>query len=207
MSDHIVEDGSFINSIVGEDTFFRGELNLSGLLRIDGDYSGVIRTTGKVLIGKNGRAECTIYAGTVVVGGVIKGNVHSSEKVIILSTGMVIGNIHTPRLIVEEGVILNGECKIDKEYRLDDESPKEEATEPDFRKPNHQEPESPEETETSHSRDNPGSEEENSVERKPYSDETFPDTSGNAVYGETDEKKDPDETALEEKKEISAWNG
>ena len=119
MNDYIVEDGSFINSIVGEDTLFKGELNLSGLLRIDGDYSGVIRTSGKVLIGKNGRAECSIYAGTVVVGGVIKGNIYASEKVIVLSTGMVIGNIHTPRLIVEEGVIFHGECFINKDYTLE----------------------------------------------------------------------------------------
>jgi cytoskeletal protein CcmA (bactofilin family) len=112
MSDNIAEDGSFINSIVGEGTRFKGELDLNGLLRIDGDYSGTIRTPGKVLVGKNGRAECSIFAGTVVVGGVVKGDIHSTEKVIVLSTGMILGNVTTPRLIVEEGVILNGECTV-----------------------------------------------------------------------------------------------
>jgi cytoskeletal protein CcmA (bactofilin family) len=115
MGDHIVEDGAFINSIVGEGTRFRGELDLNGLLRIDGDYSGVIRTPDKVLVGKNGRAECSIYAGTIVIGGVVKGNIYASEKIIILTTGMVIGNITTPRLVVEEGVILDGECRIVKD--------------------------------------------------------------------------------------------
>ena len=115
MSDHLIEDGSFINSIVGEGTIFRGELNLNGLLRIDGDFSGTIRTTGKVLIGKSGRAECTIRANTVVVGGVVRGNIYADDKVIVLSTGMMIGNIHSPRLIAEEGVILNGNCLIKQE--------------------------------------------------------------------------------------------
>lgn len=119
MGDHAVEDGAFINSIVGEGTRFRGELDLNGVLRIDGDYSGVIRTPDKVLVGKNGRAECTIYAGTIVIGGVVKGDVFSSEKIIILTTGMVIGNIVTPRLIVEEGVILDGECRIEKNIDID----------------------------------------------------------------------------------------
>lgn len=114
MSDHFVTDGSFINSIVGEGTEFRGDLKLNGLLRIDGDFSGSITTDGKILVGRNGRAECTITAGTVVVGGVVRGNISSSEKVIILSTGMVIGNVSTPRLIVEEGVVLNGTCLISK---------------------------------------------------------------------------------------------
>ena len=118
MSDYLIADGTFINSIVGEGTRFKGELELNGLLRIDGDYSGTIRTPDKVLVGKNGRAECTIQAGTVVVGGVVKGNIFSSEKVIILSTGMIIGNVTTPRLIVETGVILNGTCVItDQEHK------------------------------------------------------------------------------------------
>lgn len=112
MSDYLIADGTFINSIVGEGTRFKGELDLNGLLRIDGDYSGTIRTPGKVLVGKNGRAECTIQAGTVVIGGVVKGNIFSSEKVIVLSTGMILGNVTTPRLIVETGVILNGTCVI-----------------------------------------------------------------------------------------------
>lgn len=115
MSDQFIEDGSFINSIVGEGTTFRGELHLNGLLRIDGDFTGTIRTNGKVLIGKSGRAECTIRANTVVIGGIVKGNVYAVEKVIILSTGMMIGNINSPRLIADEGVILNGNCLIRQE--------------------------------------------------------------------------------------------
>ena len=68
MSDTHVADDAFINSIIGEGTKFKGEFDLNGLLRIDGDFTGVIRTKGKVLVGKNGRAECTLNAGTVVIG-------------------------------------------------------------------------------------------------------------------------------------------
>ena len=112
MSNQLQDDASFINSIVGEGTSFSGELELNGLLRIDGDFTGTIRTDGKVLVGINGRAECTINAGTVVIGGVVKGNIYADEKVLILSTGMMIGNIHTPRLIAEEGVVLHGNCLV-----------------------------------------------------------------------------------------------
>jgi cytoskeletal protein CcmA (bactofilin family) len=112
LSDTHITDDAFINSIIGEGTRFKGEFDLNGLLRIDGDFTGVIRTKGKVLVGKNGRAECTLNAGTVVVGGVVRGEIISTEKVIILSTGLVLGNITTPRLIMEEGVIFNGTCKV-----------------------------------------------------------------------------------------------
>jgi cytoskeletal protein CcmA (bactofilin family) len=112
MSDARVSDDAFINSIIGEGTRFKGEFDLNGLLRIDGDFTGTIRTSGKVLVGRNGRAECTLHAGTVVIGGVVRGEIFSLEKVIILSTGLMLGNITTPRLIVEEGVIFNGTCRI-----------------------------------------------------------------------------------------------
>ncbi|WP_033302122.1 bactofilin family protein [Sediminispirochaeta bajacaliforniensis] len=112
MSDYLDLDGVFINSLVGEGTRFDGDISLHGLLRIDGDFRGAVNAADKVLIGKNGRAECSITAGTVVVGGILKGDIVSSEKVVVLSSGMVIGNITTPRLVVEEGVILNGACTV-----------------------------------------------------------------------------------------------
>ena len=111
-SDSLLNGKDSLNSMIGPGTRFKGEFDLDGLLRIDGDFSGVIRTEGKVLVGCNGRAECSMYAGRVVIGGIVRGDIFSKEKVTILSTGMVIGNISTPRLIIEEGVIFNGQCKI-----------------------------------------------------------------------------------------------
>lgn len=66
-------DDSLVNSIVGRGTHFRGHLELSGLLRIDGDFSGSIKTQGKVIIGRGGRADCSIDAHTVVIGGIVRG--------------------------------------------------------------------------------------------------------------------------------------
>lgn len=51
----------------------------------------------------------------MVIGGVVKGDIVSEDKVVILSTGMLIGNIVSPRLIAEEGVILNGVCTVSRE--------------------------------------------------------------------------------------------
>ena len=113
-------DDAFINSIVGEGTHFRGHLELAGLLRIDGDFTGSIRSEGKVLIGRNGRADCTIEAATVVIGGVIRGSVYASEKVIVLATGIVLGNIHCPRLIAEMGVLIDGQCAVRGEAAIHD---------------------------------------------------------------------------------------
>ena len=55
-----------INSIIGEHTTFEGIFNIKGPLRIDGNFKGKINSTGRVIIGKNGRSESTIIAKTVV---------------------------------------------------------------------------------------------------------------------------------------------
>ena len=112
MSDNQSPKASLLNSIIGEGTRFNGEFDLNGLLRIDGDFTGTIRTNGQIIVGLNGRAVCNLYADSVVIGGIVRGNVFTTDKVVILSTGMMIGNIRTPRLIVEEGVVYNGNCKI-----------------------------------------------------------------------------------------------
>lgn len=109
---HYPEGGGFVNSIIGEGTTLRGDFELNGLLRIDGTFFGSVRTTGKVLIGRNGISECDIAAGTVVVGGKVTGNIIATEKITLLSTGEVLGSLKTPRLVVEEGVLFNGSCKI-----------------------------------------------------------------------------------------------
>jgi cytoskeletal protein CcmA (bactofilin family) len=114
MSEQVFPNELTVHSIIGEGTRFRGEFDLKGLLRIDGDFSGVIRTQDRILVSRNGRAECTIYARVVVIGGLVKGDIFADERVEILSTGVVIGNIETPRLIVQDDVILHGKCKVIK---------------------------------------------------------------------------------------------
>jgi cytoskeletal protein CcmA (bactofilin family) len=105
-------DDTFINSIVGNGTFFRGHLELSGLLRIDGDFSGSLLTDGRVIVGQHGRADCAIEAATVVIGGIFKGEMLAYEKVVLLSSSIVIGSITTPRLVAEEGVVFSGRLQV-----------------------------------------------------------------------------------------------
>ena len=103
---------SLINSIVGPGTFFRGHLELSGLLRIDGDFSGSVKTEGRVIIGQAGRGDCAIQAGTVVIGGLFRGEILATDKVVLLSSSIVLGTITAPRLVAEDGVLLSGRFKI-----------------------------------------------------------------------------------------------
>lgn len=103
-----MSESTLVNSIVGAGTYFKGQIDVSGLLRIDGDFSGSVKTAGRVIIGRGGRADCTIDAATVVIGGVFRGTVYATDKVIALETALIIGNIFAPRLIAESGVSIDG---------------------------------------------------------------------------------------------------
>ncbi len=107
-------EDNIVNSIIGEGSNFKGEFNINGLLRIDGHFQGTIETEGKVLIGQTGEAITDIKARMVVVGGMVRGNIFATEKVIFLSTGVINGNIITPSLFMEEGVKFEGSCTINK---------------------------------------------------------------------------------------------
>ena len=99
-----------INTIVGSGSFIRGELKISGFIRIDGDIEGNLETPGRVIVGENARIRGDVLSHAVTIGGVVQGDVVAPEGVTILSTGMVLGNVLTKRLQVEDSVVLNGRC-------------------------------------------------------------------------------------------------
>ena len=119
MTDEVITPiADSMHSIIGEGTRFRGEFEVRGLLRIDGDFMGKIVTDGKVLVSKNGRADCDIHGSIVVIGGILRGTILASTSVEILSSAIVIGTIVTPRLIVHEDVVFHGACRVTREPAL-----------------------------------------------------------------------------------------
>lgn len=109
----LMEDNA-VNSIIGAGSEFKGEFKINGLLRIDGRFQGTIETEGKVLIGQTGEALTDIKARLVIIGGSVRGNIFASERVVFLSTGSISGNVITPSIVMEEGVIFEGSCTINK---------------------------------------------------------------------------------------------
>lgn len=99
---------ALINSIVGPGTEVRGELSVNGSARVDGIMHGSLKAKGRVVIGSDARLHCDIQGSSVVVGGVVKGNIVASEEVTLLSSALVLGDIVTTRIRVEEGSFVQG---------------------------------------------------------------------------------------------------
>jgi cytoskeletal protein CcmA (bactofilin family) len=97
-----------IRAFLGEGTEFEGLLNFDGTVRVDGRFKGEVHTADCLIIGETGFVEGEIKAGHFIVMGTFSGNVKAANKVEILSTGRITGNVLSPALIVQEGGILEG---------------------------------------------------------------------------------------------------
>jgi cytoskeletal protein CcmA (bactofilin family) len=118
-STDLMNKGITTNSVIGRDNAFSGEFYSDGLLRIDGDFKGVVKGYGVVLVGEKGRIIGDIYANSVRIGGKIKGNVYALERVDILSTGKLIGDLCTKKCLAEEGMVFTGKGTIASKKEID----------------------------------------------------------------------------------------
>ncbi|RKX78652.1 MAG: polymer-forming cytoskeletal protein [Spirochaetes bacterium] len=100
------------NTLIGEKSEFEGRFAIKGNLRIDGRFEGEILHVEHLQIGPKGRVKSHITATSVVVEGVVIGNITATTRILLLSTARVLGNIKTPELIIQDGVVLEGMCTI-----------------------------------------------------------------------------------------------
>ncbi len=100
------------NTTIGEDSFFEGRFAIQGSLRIDGRFEGQALLVDQLQVGPKGKVRTNIIATSVIVEGIIVGNVSASRRVLLLATARVLGDIKTPELIIQDGVILEGRCTI-----------------------------------------------------------------------------------------------
>lgn len=87
-----------------------GQLSFHGPARIDGSVDGEIQCQGTLTIGEGAEIRAKISGHVVIIRGKVEGNVTAKEKVELAAPAKLIGNVDTPRLIVAEGVVFDGNC-------------------------------------------------------------------------------------------------
>ena len=90
---------------------FKGTLTFEGTVRIDGSVAGEIRSNGTIILGEHAAVEGDISAGMIVSGGKITGNVMATEKVHLLPTAVLRGDVMAPLVQMDEGVRFHGTCE------------------------------------------------------------------------------------------------
>lgn len=94
--------------MLGPGAAFEGKLTFEGTVHINGRFRGEIFSDGELAIGEGALVEAEIDVGAIVVRGTIVGNIKAKRSIELLAPGRVKGDIHTPILHVEKGVIFEG---------------------------------------------------------------------------------------------------
>jgi len=95
-------------TVLGSNAVFKGELNFKNTLCIDGKFEGKVKTSDELIVAEEGTILADIEAGIVICKGKIRGNIIASQKVEIHSTGKILGDVHTPALMIELGAVILG---------------------------------------------------------------------------------------------------
>ncbi len=102
-----------LNALLGRGSEFEGKLTFEGTVRIDGKFTGTIVTSDVLVIGEGAKVSAEINCGTVIVHGEINGNLKAKTAVELHHPAKVKGNVETPSLMIEKGVLFEGQCKMD----------------------------------------------------------------------------------------------
>ena len=107
-----IKDGS-LSGFVGSGTVITGEASFKSMLRVDGRFSGRIHSTGGALIvGSGGQVDANIEVAVATIHGIVTGDITASDRIELGRAAKLTGNIQTPSLMIEQGAMFEGTCKM-----------------------------------------------------------------------------------------------
>ncbi len=99
-------------NLIDQGCEFNGRLTFGGTLILNGKFRGDVLSSDTLIVGEAGELHADVQVGVAIISGQISGHVTARERVEIKGTARIIGDIVSPVLVLEEGVIFNGRCKM-----------------------------------------------------------------------------------------------
>jgi len=96
--------------VVGTNT--EGTIKTKSDIRVDGVINGILHCEGRVIIGQQGNIKGEIYCQNAVIEGTFEGKIEVKETLSVKETANINGDIHTSKLIVQNGAIFNVNCNM-----------------------------------------------------------------------------------------------
>ncbi|MBQ6223682.1 MAG: polymer-forming cytoskeletal protein [Campylobacter sp.] len=125
------KNGDYV-SVISEECYFQGTLDLQGSVRVDGKLEGNVDNATYVTVSKSGFMKGNISAKGVVIIGTLEGDI-CADSVEILSTAKINGNVRSKKILIEGGAEVNASIKVvskeepenfDDEEKIEVEEPK-----------------------------------------------------------------------------------
>jgi len=99
-------------TFLGKDTRFEGKLRFQGTMRIDGEFKGEVSAQGNLIVGEDALIEGDLKVSYASISGEVHGNIIADQRVDLRAPSKVFGNIQSPAVVMEEGVIFEGTTKM-----------------------------------------------------------------------------------------------
>jgi len=107
-----IKEGT-LTGFVGNGTTLTGEANFKGMLRVDGTLSGRVSSDdGTLIVSTNGRVEANVEVAVAQIFGTVNGDITASKRIEMGRVAKVTGNIQTPALVIENGAVFEGSCRM-----------------------------------------------------------------------------------------------
>lgn len=107
-----IKEGN-LSGFVGSGTAVTGEATFKAMMRVDGHLSGrITSTSGTLIVGANGKVDANIEVAVAMIHGTINGDIIATQRLELGRAAKVTGNIQTPSLVIEQGAVFEGSCKM-----------------------------------------------------------------------------------------------
>jgi cytoskeletal protein CcmA (bactofilin family) len=103
---------SDLTAFIDEGSEIEGKYTFSGTVMLNGKFRGEIASSDTLIVGEKGIVHAAIRAGVVLISGQVVGNLAATERVELRGTARVFGDVETPVIVVEEGVLFEGHCRM-----------------------------------------------------------------------------------------------
>jgi cytoskeletal protein CcmA (bactofilin family) len=101
-----------LTAFIDEGSEIEGKCSFGGTVMLNGTVRGEIVSTDTVIIGEKGVAHASVRAATIVISGQVVGNLVATRRLELRDAARVVGDIETPVVVMEEGVLFQGHCQM-----------------------------------------------------------------------------------------------
>ncbi|MCA1616341.1 MAG: polymer-forming cytoskeletal protein [Acidobacteria bacterium] len=102
-----------VGGFVGGTSELSGEVRFRGMMRVDGHISGrIVSEDGTLIVSSGGRVDAEVSVAVARINGTVAGDITATEKIELGRTARVAGDLQTPALVVEQGAIFDGGCRM-----------------------------------------------------------------------------------------------
>jgi len=110
---------SGLTAFLDEGSEIEGKYTFSGVALLNGKFKGEIVSTDTLIIGEKGVVNATIRVGAVIISGEVVGGLLATERVEMKKGARVFGDVEAPVVVIEEGVLFEGHCRMTQERRVE----------------------------------------------------------------------------------------